>query len=225
MNHPTSISCVSNRIPTQVLYFSFVAYLGEDKPGYKGEQGMGFNLPEWGQLITLFMIAVALGMDAFSLGIGLGMKRLTAQQVVLICGIIGFFHILFPLTGMAIGEYLSPLMGEITTFIGGGILLFIGGSMLVDGLRGQPPIISSVETLWSILLLSLSVSLDSLSAGLSLGFFAADPWLTGGICGLVGGLMSSLGLLLGSRIGGWVGEYGEAVGGTVLLALGLKFLL
>ncbi len=186
---------------------------------------MEINLPEWGQLITLFVIAVALGMDAFSLGIGLGMKKLTTRKVITICAIIGLFHILFPLTGMAIGEYLSPLMGEITTIIGGGILLFIGGSMLVDGLRGQPPIISSVETLWSILLLSLSVSLDSLSAGLSLGFFAADPWLAGGVCGLVGGLMSSLGLLLGGRIGGWIGEYGEAVGGTVLLALGLKILL
>jgi len=35
---------------------------------------MEFTLPQWGQLITLIMMAFALGMDAFSLGIGLGMK-------------------------------------------------------------------------------------------------------------------------------------------------------
>lgn len=186
---------------------------------------MGLTLPEWGQLITLFMIAIALGMDAFSLGIGLGMQRLILRQVVLICGMIGLFHILMPLGGMAIGEYLSPLMGEIATWIGGGLLLYLGGSMLLDGFRGREPAISNVRTLWSLLFASFSVSLDSLSAGLSLGFFSVDPLLVGSLFGVVGGVMSWLGLLLGSRVGVWIGDYGEAVGGTILLVLGLKFLL
>lgn len=37
--------------------------------------------------------------------------------------------------------------------------------------------------------------------------------------------MSITGLMLGRKAGRWVGEYGEAVGGVILLAFGARFLL
>ena len=36
--------------------------------------------------------------------------------------------------------------------------------------------------------------------------------------------MSVMGLLLGRRVGKWMGEYGEAFGGVILLMFGFKFL-
>jgi putative Mn2+ efflux pump MntP len=37
--------------------------------------------------------------------------------------------------------------------------------------------------------------------------------------------MSMAGLLLGRNVANWVGEYGEAVGGVILVVFGIKFLL
>jgi putative Mn2+ efflux pump MntP len=43
--------------------------------------------------------------------------------------------------------------------------------------------------------------------------------------GVFGGAMSILGLLLGRRLSHWTGEYGEAIGGIILLVFGIKFLM
>jgi putative Mn2+ efflux pump MntP len=81
------------------------------------------------------------------------------------------------------------------------------------------------KSFWGILLFALMVSIDSFSVGLSLGMFSSDIALTVLIFGFFGGLMSVLGLLLGRRVGAWVGEYGEALGGLILLLFGIRFLM
>lgn len=68
-------------------------------------------------------------------------------------------------------------------------------------------------------MLSLSVSIDSFSVGITLGMFSANMWVTVLLIGLLGGLMSVLGLLLGRKVSGNLGEYGEAIGGGFCLFL------
>lgn len=73
-------------------------------------------------------------------------------------------------------------------------------------------------------MLSLSVSIDSFSVGITLGMFSANMWVTVLLIGLLGGLMSVLGLLLGRKVSGNLGEYGEAIGGGVLFVFGILFI-
>lgn len=186
---------------------------------------MELTLPEWGQVLTLSMIAVALGMDAFSLGIGLGMKRLSLRKVVWLSMSIGFFHVMMPLAGMMMGKYLSVVMKDIAAMVGGGLLCFLGANMLFQVLKGEKEYKTfNVNSFIGIQLFSLSVSLDSLSAGLSLGLFAADLLLAVLMFGCAGALMAAAGLYLGRFVGDWLGNYGEVLGGFILLLLGSKFL-
>lgn len=60
-----------------------------------------------GELITLFMMAFALGMDAFSVGLGMGLIKLRLRQIFYIGLTIGLFHIWMPLAGMWIGKVLD----------------------------------------------------------------------------------------------------------------------
>lgn len=69
------------------------------------------------------------------------------------------------------------------------------------------------------------MSLDSFSVGLSLGIFGARTFLTIIVFGVVSMLLTWLGLLLGRRVQGWLGSYSEALGGSILLAFGIKLLL
>jgi putative Mn2+ efflux pump MntP len=78
---------------------------------------MGLSLPEWGQIITLGIIAMALGMDAFSLGMGLGMRKPSRQQIALISSLIAFFHMLMPLVGIWVGQFLSYYFHHIAVII------------------------------------------------------------------------------------------------------------
>ncbi|MBA4495945.1 manganese efflux pump MntP family protein [Paenactinomyces guangxiensis] len=186
---------------------------------------MELSIPHWGQFITLLMIAVALGMDAFSLGIGLGMKRLPLRKVAWLSLSIGLFHVLMPLAGMMLGKYLSVVMKDIAAMVGGGMLCFLGAGMLYQVIKGEEEANKfNVNSFIGVQLVSLSVSMDSLSAGLSMGLFSADLYLAIFLFGCAGALMAACGLYLGRFVGNWLGSYGEALGGFILLLLGSKFL-
>lgn len=176
---------------------------------------------ELGQLITLSMMAVALGMDAFSIGLGLGMQRLPFSQIATMSLSIGFFHVLMPLIGILIGQYVSMVMKEIAILLGGGMLCFLGGKMLIQ--KNDETMIR-VQSMVQVLMISTSVSLDSLSAGLTLGLFSADKWLAISLFGGIGALMALVGLSMGKVAGTWLGNAGETLGGIILILLGLKFI-
>lgn len=180
---------------------------------------------EFGQLITILIMAVALGLDAFSLGIGIGMKGIRLLDILKISLVIGIFHIIMPLMGMFMGQYVSLLLGNVATAAGGCLLILLGSHMVYSSIRGEEAASFDHRTLWGLTIFALSVSIDSFSVGVSLGMFATDILLTVFIFGLFGGLLSIAGLLVGRRVNGWVGEYGEAFGGLILLAFGIKFLL
>ncbi len=162
-------------------------------------------------------------MDAFSLGIGIGLKGIRLLDILKISLVIAVFHILMPLTGMVMGHYFSSLFGHVATFIGGGLLVLLGSHMVYSSLRGEQAQSFDHTTLWGLLLFALSVSIDSFSVGVSLGLFATDVVLTVLLFGTFGGVMSILGLLLGRRVSRLAGEYGEALGGVILFAFGLSF--
>ena len=46
-----------------------------------------------GQLMTIGIMAIALGLDAFSLGIGIGMKGIRLIDILKISIVIGIFHV------------------------------------------------------------------------------------------------------------------------------------
>ncbi|UZW67030.1 manganese efflux pump MntP family protein [Priestia flexa] len=175
------------------------------------------------ELITLVIMAFALGMDAFSVGLGMGLVRLRFRQIFYIGVIIGLFHIWMPLLGMFIGKLLSDKLGMLATYGGGVLLLILGIQMIYSSFkRDEEPFIKPVG--WGLIIFALSVSLDSFSVGLSLGIFGARTFLTIMIFGVVSMLLTWLGLLLGRRVQGWLGSYSEALGGSILLAFGIKLL-
>ncbi|PRZ16522.1 putative Mn2+ efflux pump MntP [Laceyella sediminis] len=187
---------------------------------------MPLTTVEWGQLFTLSMIALAMGTDAFSFGVGMGTKRPAVGTISKLSASVGFFHVLMPLIGMAIGQLLGKVMKDVAVMVGGGMLCFLGLSMLWHVIReGEEDERFRISSWGSILLFSLSVSLDSLSAGLSLGLFDADIWLALLLFGLFSFAMTGIGLVLGRFMGGWIGTYGEVIGGMILIYLGCKFMI
>ncbi|PMC37437.1 hypothetical protein CJ195_11825 [Bacillus sp. UMB0899] len=177
-----------------------------------------------GELLTLLIMALALGMDAFSVGLGMGLIRLRFRQIFYIGITIGIFHIWMPLVGMLIGRLLSDTFGTIATLLGGTLLILLGIQMVFASFKkDEDPFITPVG--FGLIVFALSVSLDSFSVGLSLGIYGAKTFLTVAIFGLVSMVLTWLGLLVGKRVQNWLGSYSEALGGTILLAFGIKLLL
>ncbi|MCM3586866.1 manganese efflux pump [Mesobacillus maritimus] len=177
-----------------------------------------------GELVTLLLMAFALGMDAFSVGLGMGMFRLTMRQIMKIGIMIGIFHVWMPLVGMIAGRYLSEQFGSLASYLGGGLLILLGVQMIYSSLKTEEEsLIAPVGK--GLIFFAFGVSLDSFSAGLSLGIYGAKTLLVLISFGVAATALTWAGLMLGRRVQGWLGHYSEALGGGILLAFGLKLLL
>lgn len=181
---------------------------------------------EMGHILTVLIMAIALGMDAFSLGFGIGMRGIRLFHMLRISFIIGLFHVLMPLAGMAMGKYAGLLLGDIAVMAGGLLLILLGVHMLYQSLvSDQQTAWFDYRTTWGVFAIALSVSVDSFSVGVSLGLIATNIFLVILLFGAFGGLMSICGLILGRKVSSWLGVYGEAFGGIILLMFGLKFVV
>ncbi|OEH93302.1 manganese efflux pump MntP family protein [Bacillus solimangrovi] len=182
------------------------------------------NVSEWVfELFTLGVMAFALGMDAFSVGLGMGMLKLRLSRIFFIGIIIGLFHIIMPLAGMLCGNLVSAHFGGIAAYIGGGLLLILGFQMIMSSFRSDSGVLIMPVGV-GLIVFALSVSLDSFSVGLSLGIYGARIIIAAIVFGIISTILTWLGLILGRKVQDWVGSYGEALGGSILFAIGLKLI-
>lgn len=172
-------------------------------------------------MITLVLMAFALGMDAFSVGLGMGMFRVRLRQIFHIGLLVGVFHVIMPLLGILAGQFLSQQFGSIASYIGGILLVVLGAQMIWSSISSkETPLLTPVGV--GLIMFALSVSLDSFSVGLSLGIYGAKTMLVLLCFGIVATGLTWLGLLVGRKVESWIGTYSEVFGGSILLVFGIK---
>ena len=82
-------------------------------------------------------------------------------------------------------------------------------------------------SLWILLLVMLAVatSIDALAVGLTLAMLEVAIWYASAVIGLVTGLLSLIAIHLGNRLGARFGRRIELLGGTILVAIGVRILV
>ena len=174
--------------------------------------------------ITLIILAVALGTDAFSLCVGIGMAGINRKQMFLIILTVLVFHVFMPLAGWYTGELAGNLLGRAASVIGSLLLIYLGFRMIQAALlKDQGAEIKIMKfNLLGLALLGASVSMDALSVGFTLGAQQVDLLRTALTIGLVAGAMTAAGLFLGRFISSVVGERAQLLGGIILVGIGIK---
>ncbi|MBY7144737.1 manganese efflux pump [Virgibacillus sp. NKC19-3] len=176
-----------------------------------------------GELVSLLFMAFALGLDAFSVSLGLGMQQLRLKRIAFVGLIIGLFHIIMPFSGIILGQAISTQIGNLTTLAGGLLLFGIGAQMLFSAFHHEAKkIIQPVGI--GLLFLAFSVSIDSFSVGLSLGISGVKTALAFVFFGIASTTLSWAGMMLGRKVHGILGVYSEILGGSILCGFGLLLL-
>jgi len=177
---------------------------------------------------AVLLVSIALGVDAFSVAIGIGLLGVKLREVLLVSGTVSIFHVFMPLIGLYLGTYLGKIAGPIASTIGALVLLAIGLNMLWDSIREtdtrRRPVLE-IKSILSLVLMAGSVSLDALTVGFGLGTLKVDLLLTVITMGITAGLMTATGLVFGQKLSRFVGSKASMLGGIILVLLGLKLLI
>jgi len=180
-------------------------------------------------IYSIFAVAFALGIDAFSLSIGIGLGGVRARQVYLVSAVVAVFHVFMPLVGLYLGQILGTIVGPIAATFGAIVLIVIGVHTLWDNLKQAKDLPARFDAIsishpLSLCLMATSVSLDALTVGLGLGVIKVDLTLTVVIMGIVAGIMTFSGLSFGKKLRRSIGEKAELLSGLILVVIGLKLL-
>ncbi|MFS0673170.1 manganese efflux pump MntP family protein [Ornithinibacillus sp. 179-J 7C1 HS] len=173
-----------------------------------------------GEIISIFIMAIAIGMDAFSVSLGLGMQRIRLKRIAFIGIVIGLFHMIMPFLGIVGGQLISTQTGGWTTLAGGLLLFGIGAHMLFSAFNHEEGKVVQTAGL-GLIIFALSVSIDSFSVGLSLGLSGVKTVLTICLFGAASMVLTWAGMIIGRKVHGVLGAYSEILGGSILCGFGL----
>ncbi len=181
-------------------------------------------------LLSIGAIAVALAMDAFAVAIvaGLTVKPLTERHVFRLAFHFGLFQFLMPILGWAAGHAVQKHIADYDHWIAFGLLSFIGGKMIWGSVEGdglKQDSWNDPTSGWRLVLLSVATSIDALAVGLSLGLIGSAIIKPALIIGVVAAAFTSLGMILGRKIGSIWGKRVEIAGGLILIFIGLKIVI
>jgi putative Mn2+ efflux pump MntP len=183
-------------------------------------------------LASVVIVAVALAMDAFSVCISCGMAiaKPGFGHYFRLSFHFGLFQFMMPIIGYFGGMYLERYIRSVDHWIAFGLLVFIGLKMIKEAFKKESadcPVEERKDPTrgWSLIVLAIATSIDALAVGLSLGVLNRPILLPSVIIGVVCASFSAVGVALGNRVGSLVGRRAEAVGGLMLVAIGIKILV
>ena len=180
-------------------------------------------------LLELFLIAVGLSMDAFSVSVckGLTTKRFS-WRMALVCGLwFGFFQALMPTIGYFLGAQFQEMIEAYDHWIAFGLLFLIGTNMIREAVWGKKEEGESSGSLdfKTMFLLAIATSIDALAVGVSFACIQVKLCSSVAIIGITTFLFSILGVKIGHLFGSKYEKSAGIFGGIILILIGLKILL
>jgi putative Mn2+ efflux pump MntP len=173
------------------------------------------------------LVALALGCDAFAVGLGVGTRCCAPRQVFRLSFHFGLFQFMMPLVGWLLGHHLLMLAETWGPWIAFGLLAVIGARMIREGMLpdSQGTRCADPTRGLSLVLLSVATSLDALGVGFSLGLVDGNLLWASVWIGITAGSMTWLAMKVGNKLSDRFAQRMEIVGGLVLVAIAVKLLL
>jgi putative Mn2+ efflux pump MntP len=178
--------------------------------------------------LEVFLIAISMAMDAFAVCLGAGAQDQASghRPAFRLAFHFGLFQFLMPVVGWFAGTTIERFIASYDHWVTFGLLAFVGGRMLYSSFQPEAESRRNDPSRgWTLVLLSIAVSIDALAVGLSLGVMGIVIWFPAVVIGVVTGLLSWLGLKLGNRLGEKFGRRMELAGGVILVLIGIRILL
>jgi putative Mn2+ efflux pump MntP len=160
---------------------------------------------------------------AISLMIGATTKARLLSTAMIMAFCFGLAQAGMILIGWSAGISIANLIAGYGNVIAFMLLMIIGAKMIHEGLKQEEKRVDIIQPVL-VLVLSISTSVDSLAAGMSLGILQSEVLVPALIIGIVTFTLSFTGVMAGKRLERIFGTKSDIIGGVILILLGIRFL-
>jgi putative Mn2+ efflux pump MntP len=179
-------------------------------------------------IFEVLLISLSMAMDAFAVCLGAGTQDEVAgpRPTFRLSFHFGLFQFIMPVLGWFAGMNIVRYIATFDHWVAFGLLAFVGVRMVRSGFNPDEETAKANPSRgWTLVLLSIAVSIDALAVGFSLGLVGVTIWYPAVVIGIVTGLLSWLGLRLGNKLGEKFGKRMEIAGGIVLILIGIRIVV
>lgn len=178
-------------------------------------------------MAKLILFVLPLGLDTFAVAAALGVAGLPARQRLKISALMSGFELAMPIVGLLLGRGLGSTIGSAADYLAVAVLLALGGYLLVSDEDGEEEKVAALVGNQGIALLALglSISLDELAMGFTIGLLHLSLPIAIVLIGAQAFLVAQLGLRLGARVGETMREGAEKLAALALIGLGILILV
>ncbi|PCG14117.1 MULTISPECIES: manganese efflux pump MntP [Sphingomonas] len=185
-------------------------------------------------IITLGALGASLSVDAFAAALGKGAQQQRARwsDALRVGLVFGVFEAATPAVGWLLGYLVNDWIADWDHWVSFGLLLAIGGHMIVQALKGDDPdapaaVVPAPGEAPDYLRLSLTAiatSIDAAAVGVTLALMDVNVLVACIVIGATTSVVATAGVMLGKRVGAYLGHYATVAGGVVLIAVGSAIL-
>jgi putative Mn2+ efflux pump MntP len=177
-------------------------------------------------IAKLIALVLPLGLDTFAVASALGMVGASPARGLRITLLFTAFEAGMPLIGLALGAPLGHAIGGAADYVAIGVLLAFGLFTLLAPDQNEEHKVGRLTQMRGkgALLLGISISLDELAIGFTLGLLRLPAGLVIVLIALQTLIVTQLGLRLGRRLSERLREGAERLAGAALTGLGIVLL-
>ena len=173
-------------------------------------------------LFVIFILAVGLSMDAFSLAMIYGTLDLKSNMRRLMSIMVVIFHFFMPILGYQIGELILKVIKVNPDILVGIIFIILGMEMLLSLKKEEK--VKMLTGLFSVILFAFTVSIDSFSIGIGFGVANINMLLPCIMFSLTSAIFTYLGVILGKKLSDRFGSITTLIGSVILIILGINYI-
>ena len=173
-------------------------------------------------MLRLILFVFPLGLDTFAASAALGMRGLPARERLRVSLLMSAFEMAMPVLGLLFGRALGHVVGSGADYVAIAVLALLGLWMLLHEEEDEGEKVAQLASGRALVLLALgiSISVDELAIGFTIGLLHLSLWLAVVLIGVQAFAFAQLGLRLGARLNETLRERAEQLAGLALLGLG-----
>ncbi|HEY6377923.1 MAG TPA: manganese efflux pump [Candidatus Dormibacteraeota bacterium] len=169
-------------------------------------------------------LVLPLALDTFAVAAALGIAGMTPRERLRLSLVFAAFEAGMPLLGFAAGALLGSVLGGAADYLAVAVLIGVGVLILREDHELDAGALMRRTRGAAIIGLGLSVSLDELAVGFSIGLLRLPVLLVALLIGAQAFVATQLGAAFGGRLGERLRERAETVAGLALIGLGVLLL-